>query len=127
MAGEHGGGHGHRDGDGQGPDDRASILQIDPDAVPLLRNAFVDALAKIDHQLTVAEQELRVTAWAKDPVSQDAAVVFNDRSVDTAASAVDSLRAYRDQLNVAVANLDKTAEQYSSVDQDGQSGVRKTG
>lgn len=125
MAGEHGGGHGN--GGGQGPDGRGGILQIDPDAVPLLRNAFVDALAKIDHQLTVAEQELRVTAWAKDPVSQDAAVLFNERSVDTVASAIDSLRAYRDQLDVAVANLDKTAEQYSSVDQDGQSGVRKTG
>ncbi|HEY0449881.1 transcriptional regulator [Actinophytocola sp.] len=120
MAGEHGGGHGHGDS-------RSSILQIDPDAVPLLRNAFVDALARVDQQLTVAEHELRVTAWAKDPVSQDAAALFNERSVDTVESAVDSLRAYREQLNVAVANLDKTAEQYSAVDQDGRSGVNKTG
>lgn len=123
------GGHraGHGPGNGQDRDDRTSILQIDPDAVPLLRNAFADALSRVDQQLTLADQELRVTPWGKDPVSQDAAMVFNERSVDTAVSAVDSLRAYRDQLNVAVANLDKTAEQYSAVDQDGQSGVDKNG
>ena len=60
-------------------------------------------------------------------MSQGAAVVFNDRSVDTAASAIDSLRAYRDQLTVAVANLDKTAEQYSAVDQGSGGGVVKNG
>ena len=123
--GRHGGGHGH--GNGHDRDDRSSILQIDPDAVPLLRTAFVDALSRVDEQLVLAEQELRLTAWAKDPVSQDAVALFNERSADTTASALDSLRAYRDQLTVAVANLDKTAEQYSAVDQDGQSGVNKNG
>jgi hypothetical protein len=108
-------------------DDRAGMLQVDPEAVPQLRSAFVGALSRVEEQLRLAEQELRVTAWAKDPVSQDAATVFNERSVDTATSAVDTLRAYREQLNVAVANLDKTAEQYSAVDQGSESGVIKNG
>ncbi|HEV7650131.1 MAG TPA: transcriptional regulator [Actinophytocola sp.] len=125
MSGKHGGGHGHG---GTGGQQAASAdeLKIDPEAVPALRSAFADALSRVDEQLRLADQELRVTAWAKDPVSQDAAVLFNQRSVDTAESAVDSLRAYRDQLTVAVANLDKTAEQYSAVDKGGQSGVRKS-
>ncbi len=126
MAGKHGGGHGHGNtaGHDTGP---ADGLRIDREAVPALRSVFVDALSRVEEQLRLADHELRITAWAKDPVSQDAATMFNERSVDTAASAIDSLRSYRDQLTVAVANLDKTAEQYSAVDNHGQSGVTKNG
>ena len=122
MAGKHGGGHGNgaQTGSGDG-------LRISPEAVPALRSAFSDALSRVEEQLRLADQELRITAWAKDPVSQGAATMFNDRSVDTAASAIDTMRAYRDQLTVAVANLDKTAEQYSAVDNNGHSGVTKNG
>jgi hypothetical protein len=126
VAGKHGGGHGHGNTGGQQAAP-ADGLKIDPEAVPALRSAFADALSRVEEQLRLADQELRVTAWAKDPVSQDAAVLFNQRSVDTAASAVDSLRAYRDQLNIAVANLDKTAEQYSAVDKGSNSGMVKSG
>jgi hypothetical protein len=121
VAGKHGGGHGHGN---TGP---ADGLRVTPEAVPALRSAFADALSRVEVQLRLADQELRITAWAKDPVSQGAATMFNERSVDTAASAIDSMRAYRDQLTVAVANLDKTAEQYSAVDNDGHSGVTKNG
>ena len=126
MAGKHGGGHGHGSNTAQhaGP---ADGLRVSPEAVPALRRAFADALSRVDEQLRVADHELRITAWAKDPVSQSAATLFNQRSVDTAESAIDSLRAYRDQLTVAVANLDKTAEQYSAVDNHGHSGVTKNG
>jgi hypothetical protein len=125
VAGKHGGGHGH--GSTGGNTGSADGLRISPEAVPALRSAFADALSRVEEQLRLADQELRITAWAKDPVSQDAATMFNERSVDTAASAIDSMRAYRDQLTVAVANLDKTAEQYSAVDNHGHSGVTKNG
>ncbi|HEX2130610.1 MAG TPA: transcriptional regulator [Actinophytocola sp.] len=113
------GNHGH--------DDRSDILHVDPDAVPMLRNAFADALAKVDKQLELADAELRVTAWANDPVSRDATAAFNERSVDSARSAVDSLRVYRDRLTAAVANLDRTAEQYREVDGDGKADVSTKG
>jgi len=113
VPGKHGGG-GHQDGH-QGSDDQ---FKVDPDAVPALRGAFADALDKVDRQLELADKELRVSAWAKDPVSQGATTMFNDRSVETAESAVDTLRAYRTQLDVAVRNLDKTAEQYQAVDRE---------
>lgn len=111
----------------RGQDGRNSVLQVDPEAVPALRRAFVDALAKVDKQLELADKELRVAAWAKDPVSLDAMAAFNDRSVDSAQSALDSLRAFREQLNVAVLNLDKTAQQYREVDGDGRAGVNRNG
>jgi hypothetical protein len=98
-------------------------LTVDPDAVPGLRGAFADALARVDRQLELADKELRVTAWAKDPVSLGATTSFNDRSVETAESAVDQLRAYRAQLDAAVRNLDKTAEQYTTVDSETVTGV----
>lgn len=129
MAGKRGGGLGHGNNHGGVADPHVSTdsLKVDPEAVPALRRAFADALSKIEEQLRLANQELRVTPWAKDPVSQDAAARFNERSVDTAASALDTLRAYRDRLNVAVANLDKTAEQYSAVDKGGERSVTKNG
>lgn len=121
MAGKHGGG-GHQDGH-SGPEN--DFLAVDPEAVPALRSAFTTALDKVDRQLELADKELRVSAWAKDPVSQGATTLFNDRSVETAESAVDTLRAYRTQLDVAVRNLDKTAEQYETVDRESVTGVAK--
>jgi hypothetical protein len=100
-------------------------LTVDPDAVPALRGAFAAALDRVDKQLELADKELRVTAWAKDPVSQGATTAFNDRSVETAESAVDQLKAYRVQLDAAVRNLDKTAEQYTTVDRETVTGVGK--
>ncbi|MFC4853465.1 PE domain-containing protein [Actinophytocola glycyrrhizae] len=112
MPGKHGGGGTQND-----------IVKVDPDAVPGLRSAFADALARVDRQLELAEAELRVKAWAKDPVSQGAAILFNDRSVESDRSAVDTLRAYRTQLDAAVQNLDKTAQQYDKTDGDNVHGV----
>ena len=67
MPGKHGGGGTQND-----------VIRVDPDAVPGLRSAFTDALDRVDRQLELAEAELRVTSWAKDPVSQGATVLFND-------------------------------------------------
>ncbi len=121
MPGKHGGGghHGHQGH--RGPDN--DLLAVEPEAVPALRSAFATALDRVDRQLELADKELRVSAWAKDPVSQGATTLFNDRSVETAESAVDMLRAYRAQLDVAVRNLDKTAEQYDTVDRESATGV----
>jgi hypothetical protein len=99
------------------------ILQVDPDAVPGLRGAFADALARVDRQLELVK-ELRVTSWAKDPVSVGATTLFNDRSLDADENAaVDLLRSYREQLDAAVTNLDMTTKQYDKVDSDTITGV----
>lgn len=104
------------------------ILRVDPDAVPGLRSAFVDALARVDRQLELVDKELRVTSWAKDPVSVSATTAFNDRSLDSDAdAAVDMLRAYREQLDVAVRNLDVTAAQYKKVDDENVTGTSNAG
>ena len=116
MPGKHGGGGTQND-----------IVRVDPDAVPGLRSAFADALARVDRQLELAEAELRINAWAKDPVSQSATLLFNDRSVESDRSAVDTLRAYRAELDAAVQNLDKTAQQYRKTDGDNVHGVGKNG
>ncbi len=116
MPGKHGGGGTQND-----------IVRVDPDAVPGLRSAFADALARVDRQLELAEAELRVNAWAKDPVSQSATILFNDRSVESDRSAVDTLRAYRAELDAAVQNLEKTAQQYSKTDGDNVHGVGRNG
>jgi hypothetical protein len=101
------------------------ILQVDPDAVPGLRTAFANALARVDRQLELVDKELRVTAWAKDPVSLGATKLFNNRSLDSDyGAAVDMLRAYRAELDTAVQNLDMNVAQYHKTDQDNVIGVR---
>jgi hypothetical protein len=101
------------------------ILQVDPDAVPGLRTAFANALARVDRQLELVDKELRVTSWAKDPVSLGATTVFNNRALDAdAGAAVDLLRAYREQLDAAVQNLDMNVAQYQKTEQDNSVGVR---
>jgi hypothetical protein len=111
---------GKQKGDGGSQND---FLQVDPDAVPGLRGAFADALARVDRQLELIK-ELRVTSWAKDPVSVGATTMFNDRSLDADDNAaVDLLRSYREQLDAAVTNLDLTAKQYNKVDSDTITGV----
>lgn len=102
-------------------------LIVQPEAVPELRDAFADALDRVDRQIELAGTELRVAAWAQDPVSRSAATTFNQRSVDPAGggnSALDTLLAYRRQLSTAVDNLDKTAQQYALAEEDGSANVR---
>lgn len=108
--GQNGGQNGaHADGAGLG---------VSPEAVPVLRSAFEDALTKVDRQLELAGSDLRLTAWAQDPISQDAAELFNNRSVDPDGSAMDMLRAYRTELAAAVTALDAVAQQYQVMEQD---------
>jgi hypothetical protein len=97
-------------------DAEADVLELDVDAVPTLRKAYADALATLDQQLSAAEAELRVPAWAADPVSADATADFNRHSVDHGDSALDQLRAYRELLADAVASLDATAADYAALD-----------
>lgn len=104
------------------------ILRVDPDAVPGLRSAFADALTRVDRQLELVDKELRVTSWAKDPVSVGATTAFNNRALDSDAdAAVDMLRAYRDQLDAAVQNLDVTAAQYKKIDEENVTGAGNAG
>lgn len=89
-----------------------------------LRDAFADALAKVDRQIELAGHDLRVAGWANDPVSAAATSAFNKRSVEDG-SALDGLRAYREQLHTAVETLDETAEQYRLAEQDNSVTVGK--
>jgi hypothetical protein len=99
-------------------------LQVGPGAVAALRDAFADALAKVDRQIELANTDLRVTGWANDPVSAAATAAFNQHSVD-AGSALDTLRTYRQQLSTAVDTLEQTAEQYRLSEEDNSVTVGK--
>lgn len=98
---------------------------VDPAAIPALRDAFADALAKVDRQIELAGHDLRITAWANDPVSARATAAFNSRAVESGDSALSVLRAYRGQLSTAVDALDRTAEQYHLSEQDNSVTVGK--
>lgn len=114
--------------DGGGGGNHNDILRVDPDAVPALHSAFADALTKVDRQLELVDSDLRVSSWAKDPVSLGASTIFNDRALDGEEdAAVEMLRSYRDQLDVAMQNLAVTAEQYKKIDEDNVTGTGNAG
>jgi hypothetical protein len=93
--------------------------------VPALRDAFADALARVDKEIELADTALRFDNWANDPVSTKATKAFNNRSLDDASSALDSLRAYRTQLSTAIETLEKTDEQYRASEEDSSVNVGK--
>ncbi len=95
-----------------------ATLHIDRGAIPYLRKVFDDALTKLDEQIDIAMTGIRVSPWAGDPVSQNAASQFNDHSVDGEYSALNALRAYQQQLKSASDALTKVAEEYQVVEAD---------
>ncbi|SDH58924.1 hypothetical protein SAMN05192558_12110 [Actinokineospora alba] len=109
-------GHNHKD-----------LLDVEPNAVPALRGAFISALDQVDRQLELAATEVRVAAWANDPVSQEATEGINALSVDTDTAALEQLRSFRRQLGTAVDTLDKIAEHYRLLEDDNKANVSHTG
>ncbi|MGM1060314.1 transcriptional regulator [Saccharothrix sp. Mg75] len=102
---------------------------MDPSAIPSLRSAFSGALTRLDQQIELAITEVRVRPWAGDPVSQDAAEKFNDRSLESGDSALTALQNYQQQLKSAMDALTLVERQYRSIEEDntglmGQQGGR---
>jgi hypothetical protein len=112
---------------GQIPDPLGSgtaTLRVDRDAVPALRRVFDKALAKLDVQIDLAITGVRVTPWAGDPISQNAATSFNDHAVDTPSSALNALLAYQQRLKSASDALEQVANAYQIVEHDNAASFR---
>jgi hypothetical protein len=112
-------------GNGASQGSGGNQLLVEPGAVPALRDAFADALTKVDRQIELANNDLRIAAWANDPVSADATTAFNNRAVDSGESLLAVLKSYRAQLSTAVDTLNLTAEQYRVADEDNSVTVGK--
>jgi hypothetical protein len=95
-----------------------AMLRVDRDSIPHLRKVFDQALAKLDVQIDMAMSGIRVSPWAGDPVSGNAATDFNNHSIDAADSALNTLRAYQRQLKSASDALTQVAEEYEIVESD---------
>lgn len=104
-----------------------NLLTVELGAVPELRRAFLSALMTVDRQIELVKAEIRVTPWAADPVSAEAAETVNALSSEVEGAALEALLAFRDQLDAAVENLDKTAEQYRGLEEDNSATVTHTG
>ncbi|MEV8437176.1 transcriptional regulator [Actinosynnema sp. NPDC051121] len=120
--------HGHGADTGS-PPPLSHTLNVEPEAIPSLRSAFAGALSKLDEQIEMAITEVRVRPWAGDPVSQDAAERFNERSLESGDSALIALENYQRQLKSAMDALTLVEQQYQSIEEDntglmGQQGSR---
>ncbi len=118
-----------RGGDTGAPPPVSHTLNVEPGAIPGLRNAFSGALTKLDEQIELAITEIRVRPWAGDPVSQEAAEQFNERSLESGDSALAALQNYQQQLKSAMDALTVVERQYQSIEDDntglmGQQGGR---
>lgn len=102
-------------------------LNVQPEAIPALRNTFSAALTKLDKQIEMAVTEFRVRPWAGDPVSQEAAEKFNDRSIADSDSALRALLNYQRQLKAAMDNLNQIERQYRTVEGDNTGMMNQSG
>lgn len=120
--------HGHGADTGS-PPPLSHTLNVEPSAIPGLRSAFAGALTKLDQQIELAITQVRVRPWAGDPVSEDAAEKFNERSLESGDSALTALESYQRQLKAAMDALVIVERQYQSIEDDntglmGQQGGR---
>jgi hypothetical protein len=104
-----------------------ATLRVDRDAVPHLRKVFDGALSKLDEQIELAMTGVRVSPWAGDPVSQNAATDFNNHAVDDSDSALNALRAYQQRLKSASDALQQVAEEYRIVESDNTESLTSQG
>jgi hypothetical protein len=95
-----------------------AMLKVDRESVPQLRKVFDRALARLDVQIDLAISGVRVSPWAGDPVSDQAAHDFNQHTVDGRDSAVAALYAYQRQLKSASDALTRVAREYDIVESD---------
>jgi hypothetical protein len=98
-----------------GPKGHAT-LRVDRESLPHLRKVFDGAMSKLDQQIELAMTGVRVSPWAGDPVSGNAATDFNNRSVDDGDSALNALRAYQQRLKAASDALAQVAREYKIVE-----------
>jgi hypothetical protein len=95
-----------------------ATLRVDRESLPHLRQVFNGAMSKLDQQIELAMTGVRVSPWAGDPVSDNAATDFNNRSVDDPNSALNVLRAYQQRLKSASDALTQVAQEYRIVESD---------
>jgi hypothetical protein len=93
-----------------------ATLRVDRESLPRLRKVFDGAMSKLDEQIELAMTDVRVSPWAGDPVSADAATDFNNRAMDDPDSALNVLRAYQRRLKSASDALQQVAEEYRVVE-----------
>jgi hypothetical protein len=93
-----------------------ATLRVDRESLPYLRRVFNGAMSKLDQQIELAMTSVRVSPWAGDPVSGNAATDFNNRSVDDGDSALNVLRAYQQRLKSASDALEQVAREYRIVE-----------
>lgn len=94
-------------------------LSIEPSAIPDARKVFVDALNQLDAKLQVAIAQLKAKPWAGDPVSGETADRFNQGTFEAGDSAgLTALKAYRDQLQGVVDQLNAIEADYRRVEGD---------
>jgi hypothetical protein len=93
-----------------------ATLRVDRESLPRLRKVFDGAMSKLDEQIELAMTDVRVSPWAGDPVSANAATDFNNRAMDDPDSALNVLRAYQRRLKSASDALQQVAEEYRVVE-----------
>jgi hypothetical protein len=87
-------------------------LRIEPSAIPEALAAFREAHHRVSRKVEQLSG-LPVNAWSADPVSNETATQFVQRTNGGGAdSAYQCLLGYQEQLANAIASLERTQEQY---------------
>jgi hypothetical protein len=91
-------------------------LHIEPSAIPDALKAFTDAHERVTRKVTELEG-LPIRDWAGDPVSNETAVQFQQRSnTGGADSAIACLKGYQQQLKGAIDALQKSHDDYQRIE-----------
>ncbi|WP_051385801.1 hypothetical protein [Actinokineospora inagensis] len=88
-------------------------LRIEPSAIPEALAAFRAAFAQVSEKVT-ALNGLEVPSWADDPISDEAAMLFVERTNGGGAdSASKCLHGYQQQLQAVISALESAQAAYT--------------
>ena len=95
----------------------ASDLRLDPGALPRLRSALDEALARLDAPLRELRADARLPRpWLGDPVSASSAAGYARQATDGPDPAVDAVAAYRAELERVRDGLRDTDRRYTTAE-----------
>lgn len=91
-------------------------LRIEPSSIPEALTAFREAFDRVSQKVSELEG-LQINDWAGDPVSNETAKQFIQRTNGGGAdSAVKCLTGYRDQLQAAIQSLEDAHAEYMAIE-----------
>lgn len=101
------------------PERSEAILRVEPNQIPAIRSAFVEAAETVTAQLDNLRREGQIPEpWMNDPVSAKIKAIYDDNALNGPNATLVHLEMYRNELKNVAENLARMEEDYRRTEGD---------